>query len=166
MNSIKIGIADDHKLFRKGLISLLHSFYDLEIIWEASDGLDLIDKVNTRMPDITLVDIKMPKMNGLEATYQLKNKYPEMKIIALSMYDDESNIVEMIENGANGYLLKDSEPNDIYIAIKEIHTKGFYYSDYVTKALVNQVGNRPNNSAITSSLTENEKLYLKLIFKD
>ncbi len=166
MNSIKIGIADDHKLFRKGLISLLHSFYDLEIIWEASDGLDLMEKVKERMPDIALVDIKMPKMNGIEATYHLKQKYPDMKIIALSMFDDEGNIVDMVENGANGYLLKDSEPNDIYIAIKETHLKGSYYSDFVTKALINKVGKRPNNTAITSTLTENERLYLQLICKE
>lgn len=166
MTIIKIGIADDHKLFRKGLISLLHSFPDLEIVWEAVDGEELIEKVKTKMPDITLVDIKMPKLSGIESTYRLKNMYPDMKIIALSMYDDDGNIVDMIENGANGYLLKDSEPNDIYVAIKEIHKNGYFYSNIVSKALVNLMGKRPNNTIIFASLTENEKQFLNYLTKE
>ncbi len=166
MKPISIGIADDHKLFRKGMIAILNSFPDLNIIWDAENGLDLIDKVKIEMPDIIFVDINMPKKNGIEATRDLKELYPNCNIIGLSMYDDESNIINMLEQGANGYLLKDSEPEEIYTAIQTVLEKGIYYSAHVTKILTNSLIHRSFLNAEHDLLSENEIIYLKLICKE
>jgi DNA-binding NarL/FixJ family response regulator len=165
MSIIKIGIADDHRLFRRGLISLLSLYSDLQIIWEASDGKELIDKVAEDMPDVVLVDINMPKISGIEATKRLLHLYPKIKIIALSMYEDEGHILAMVENGARGYLVKDSEPSEIYISIKELHAHGYLYSSLVAKTLSNKTEEKNNDSVLFASLNDKEKQYLNLICK-
>lgn len=165
MKTIKIGIADDHKLFRKGLISLLALYEDLNVIWEASDGKELLQKVDEHMPDILLVDINMPKISGIDATKKLIQAYPKLKIIALSMYEDDGHILAMIENGAKGYLVKDSEPSEIYISIIELYNKGFINSSIVANTLKNKMEASGIESAMFASLTDKDKLYLNLISK-
>lgn len=166
MSHISIGIADDHKLFRKGMIALLETFHDLKIIWDAENGLELLEKAKTELPDIILIDINMPKKNGIETTRELKELYPGCNIIALSMYDDESNIITMLEQGANGYLLKDSDPDEIYTAIRSVLEKGIYYSTHVTKILTNSLIHRSSLNADHALLNENEIAYLKLVCKE
>ncbi len=163
---IKIGIADDHKLFRKGLISLLSLYEDLQVIWEAVDGKDLLEKVKEEIPDITLVDINMPKLSGIEATKKLTHSYPHIRIIALSMYEDEGHIRAMMENGAKGYLIKDSDPSEIYISIKELHNNGYLYSKLVSASMNSTDEEKINNSILFASLNDKEKLYLNLICKE
>ncbi|MDI1234737.1 MAG: response regulator transcription factor [bacterium] len=163
MNIINIGIADDHRLFRKGLIALLSLYDDLNIIWEACDGKDLLQKADEQLPDILLVDVNMPKISGIEATKKLIQKYPKLKIIALSMFEDNGHIIAMIESGAKGYLIKDSEPSDIYISIIELYNKGFINSSLVANALQNKMEASGAESAMFASLNDKDKQYLKLI---
>lgn len=165
MRTISIGIADDHKLFRKGLISLLALYDDLKVVWEASDGKELLLKAENELPDILLVDINMPKLSGIEATKKLIQKHPKIKIIALSMYEDDGHILAMIENGAKGYLVKDSEPSEIYISIVELYNKGFINSSLVANTLRNKMEISGLESAMFASLTDKDKQYLNLIAK-
>jgi DNA-binding NarL/FixJ family response regulator len=165
MKIINIGIADDHKLFRKGLISLLTLYDDLKVIWEASDGKELLLKVDEQLPDILLVDVNMPKLSGIEATKKLVLKYPKIKIIALSMYEDNGHILAMIESGAKGYLIKDSEPSEIYISIIELYNKGYINSSLVANTLKNKMEISGKDSAMFASLTDKDKQYLNLISK-
>ena len=165
MKIINIGIADDHKLFRKGLISLLALYDDLKVIWEASDGKELLLKVDEQLPDILLVDVNMPKLSGIEATQKLILKYPKIKIIALSMYEDHGHILAMIESGAKGYLIKDSEPSEIYISIIELYNKGYINSSLVANTLKNKMELSGLDSAMFASLTDKDKQYLNLISK-
>jgi DNA-binding NarL/FixJ family response regulator len=165
MKIINIGIADDHKLFRKGLISLLTLYDDLKVIWEASDGKELLLKVDEQLPDILLVDVNMPKLSGIEATKKLVLKYPKIKIIALSMYEDNGHILAMIESGAKGYLIKDSEPSEIYISIIELYNKGYINSSLVANTLKNKMELSGKDSEMFASLTDKDKQYLNLISK-
>ena len=165
MKIINIGIADDHKLFRKGLISLLALYDDLKVIWEASDGKELLVKVDEELPDILLVDVNMPKLSGIEATKKLILKYPKIKIIALSMYEDHGHILAMIESGAKGYLIKDSEPSEIYISIIELYNKGYINSSLVANTLKNKMELSGIDSAMFASLSDKDKQYLNLISK-
>ena len=165
MKIINIGIADDHKLFRKGLISLLALYDDLRVIWEASDGKELLLKVDEHLPDILLVDVNMPKLSGIEATKKLVLKYPKIKIIALSMYEDNGHILAMIESGAKGYLIKDSEPSEIYISIIELYNKGYINSSLVANTLRNNMELSGLDSTMFASLTDKDKQYLNLISK-
>jgi len=165
MKIINIGIADDHKLFRKGLISLLALYDDLRVIWEASDGKELLLKVEEHLPDILLVDVNMPKLSGIEATKKLIQQYPKIKIIALSMYEDHGHILAMIESGAKGYLIKDSEPSEIYISIIELYNKGYINSSLVANTLKNKMELSGLDSAMFASLTDKDKQYLNLISK-
>jgi two-component system invasion response regulator UvrY len=165
MKIINIGIADDHKLFRKGLISLLALYDDLRVIWEASDGKELLLKVDEHLPDILLVDVNMPKLSGIEATKKLVLKYPKIKIIALSMYEDNGHILAMIESGAKGYLIKDSEPSEIYISIIELYNKGYINSSLVANTLRNKMELSGLDSTMFASLTDKDKQYLNLIAK-
>src|ERR1700733_7555266 len=105
-NNISVVIADDHEIFRDGLALMLSKQETVKLVGQAGDGLELIRLVDETRPDMVLTDIKMPRMDGIVAAKQLLQKYPGLKIIALSMYEEESLIVEMLEAGARGYLLK------------------------------------------------------------
>ena len=118
---IKIIIADDHQLFREGLINLLQTAENIQVIAEAQDGEDTLEKVKVFSPDVLLVDIAMPKMNGIEVTRQLKTQKPELKIIAVSMHTDKQYVRGMLEAGADGYLLKNCTYRQLTDAISSVH---------------------------------------------
>ncbi|MFD2284759.1 response regulator [Pedobacter petrophilus] len=135
--SISIAIVDDHTLFRSGLASLLDEFDEIEIVFEGNNGLDLQHKIKNH-PDVQLIlmDISMPIMDGFAATKWTKENYPDVKILALSMLEDEKAIIGMLKAGAGGYMLKESTPNDLLTAIKAIIDKGFYVNDLVSGRLL------------------------------
>ncbi|MEO7048164.1 MAG: response regulator transcription factor, partial [Ferruginibacter sp.] len=110
--TIKIAIADDHKIFRDGIKMALSSRVDLKMIWEAEDGKDLLHKVAIKQPDVLLMDIRMPEIDGINAIEMLRKEYDELKIIVLSMYDDQQMISKMMEMGANAYLTKTTDPDE------------------------------------------------------
>lgn len=163
----KIALADDHVLLRNGLANLLKDL-EYEVVFEANDGTELLEKIqNSTVPDIVLMDINMPRMDGYDTTQWLKKNYPEIKVLALSMYDDENAIIRMLRCGAKGYILKDSEPVELKLAIHALLAKGFYHSELVTGKLIHTINHldEPDNSSVKNllGLNEREIEFLKLV---
>ncbi len=129
--NITLGIADDHQLFLKSLSLLITSLEDFTIIVEAMNGKDLIEKLESKKiePDIILLDVNMPVMDGRQTAEILSEKFPAIKLVALSMKDDDATIISMIKAGCCSYLLKDIHPEELNKALHEIHKKGYYNSD-------------------------------------
>ena len=113
MGTIKVAIADDHKIFRKGVILSLRPFTNIKFVQEAENGDDLLNGLAASEPDVVLMDLRMPGKDGIEATKAVSKQYPQIKVLILSMYEDERFVYHLMENGANGYLLKNSEPQEI-----------------------------------------------------
>ncbi len=170
MQKIKILLADDELLFRKGIAFLLEREQNIKIVFEASDGSKILDYLSTNKnhPDIILMDLKMPNLNGVEATKIIQKEYPEIKIIALTSYDSKSFINNMIQVGASSYLIKNATPTEMIFTINEVAKNGFYYNDSVLQTINDCVVPLPKN--IKSSfdddfLTSREKEVLELICK-
>lgn len=161
----KIALADDHTLLRKGLASLVQNL-GYSVVLEADNGQELIDKLTSSgLPDLILMDINMPEKDGYETTLWLKEHHPDVKVLALSMYDDETAVIRMLKNGAKGYILKDTEPGELKMAMESILQKGFYYSEMVTGRLMRSITDMDNDakgSAKLSKLTDREIEFLKL----
>ena len=164
METYKIALADDHILMRRGLATLINSFADYEVIFQGANGQELIDSLNKNiLPHIALLDINMPKKDGYETAYWIKTHCPQVKILALSMYDNEIAIIRMLQNGARGYILKDAEPFELKEALDGILQKGFHYSDLVTGHLLNNINRTEERHAGKGSLlTSRELEFLKL----
>lgn len=168
MQTLKLAIADDHELFRKGFISMLSGISDFEFIHEAANGQELLDKVAKEAPDIVLMDLQMPVMDGMQATEILLEKFPQVKVIVVSMYDEDRFVIHMLEKGVQGYLLKDTSPDEVEKAIRRVALEGFYYSDFVSRAMhrkmVNRLPNKqpffPNSTNVGLSNREQEVLQL------
>jgi two-component system, NarL family, invasion response regulator UvrY len=142
MTTSKPGVAlvDDHVLLRNGLANLIGSFGEYDVLIEACSGADFIRQLSIiRLPDLVLLDINMPEMDGYETAWWLKRHYPEIKILALSMYDTDNSVVRMLKNGVKGYILKDIEPCELKIALEAVIKKGFYYSEMVTGKLIHTI---------------------------
>ena len=135
-NQIKVAIADDHKIFRDGLKMALKDKDYLKILWEAEDGKDLMHKLKIKQPDVLLMDIRMPKLDGTNAISLIRKEYECIKIIVLTMYDQQEMITKMMEMGANAYLSKTTDPDEIYKAILTCMNDDFYFNDLVNKAVL------------------------------
>ncbi len=166
---IRIAIADDEELFRKGMIFLLERVDHFKILFEAEDGQQLIDKINAseEVPDIILMDLKMPVLNGVETTKVIHKDHPDVKIIALTSYGGKSFIINMIDVGASSYLLKNTSPKDVIYTINEVHDKGFYYNEKVMKMihenLISSNGKRIRSDLDKKLLSKRELEVLELI---
>lgn len=137
MKTTFVALADDHALIRNGLANLIDTFAGFKVILQASNGQELLDALKPKLlPGIVLMDINMPKKDGYEATKLLRKLYPEIKVLAVSVYDNEEAIIRMIKNGACGYILKDSEPEELQLALNEIVKKGYYHSELVTNQML------------------------------
>lgn len=140
MLKIRIAIADDYSIFRDGLRVGFNRDKNLEVIFEASNGEELMCKLEDVQPDVILMDLKMPAMDGMEAMNLIRKKYAgNIKILVLTMYDEVKFIIHLMENGANGYLLKNTDPKEIRKAIYSVHESGYYFNDIVTKALLKKL---------------------------
>src|SRR5215469_17905194 len=133
---IKVSIADDHKIFRDGIKMALKNKEYLRILWEAEDGKDLVHKRQIKRPDLLLMDIRMPEVDGINAIGLLRKEYEDVKIIVLTMYDDQEMISKMMESGANAYLTKTTDPDEIYEAILTCVNDDFYFNDLVNQAVL------------------------------
>jgi DNA-binding NarL/FixJ family response regulator len=133
---IKVSIADDHKIFRDGIRMALRDRDYLNILWEAEDGKDLMHKLKLKQPDVLLMDIRMPEVDGVNAIGMIRKEYDHIKIIVLTMYDDQEMITKMMEMGANAYLTKTTDPDEIYQAILTCMNDDFYFNDLVNKAVL------------------------------
>ena len=166
---IKVAIADDHKIFRDGIKMSLRDREFLKILWEAEDGKDLMHKMRIKQPDILLMDIRMPELDGINAIGLIRKEYEEVKIIVLTMYDDQEMITKMMEIGANAYLTKTTDPDEIYHAIITCMNDDFYFNDLVNKAVLLKLQHKktvrqfyPN----PTKFTEKELRILKCIAED
>ncbi len=162
----KIFIVDDHKIFRDGLRLLLDEFDYVEVIGEASNGKEFLELIEKKLPDIVLMDINMPGMNGIEASQQALAKYPELKIIALTSFADDGYIEQMISSGVEGYMLKRSNIEDFEKAIQKVSDGGNYFSEEIIKVITRNLHKSKtisNEKKIYSSFTNREKQILQLI---
>jgi len=166
---IKVAIADDHKIFRDGIRMSLSGKDYLRIIWEAEDGKDLVHKMKIKLPDVLLMDIRMPEMDGVNAISLLRKEYEEVKIIVLTMYDDQEMISRMMEMGANAYLTKTSDPEEIYNAILSCMNDDYYFNDLVNKAVMMKLQHKKSVRQFYPNpikMSEKELKILKLIAED
>lgn len=157
---IPIAIADDHTMFRLGLIALLKNYKEVEVLFDAANGQELLDKifVAEKRPAVCIIDVNMPVLHGYDTAKQIKKFFPEIKMLALSMYDDEINIIQMLRSGAHGYLLKDSEPSKLVEAIHIVMEKGFYHSELTTNNVLTNLKFEKMNEMV---LTTNELEFIK-----
>lgn len=162
MSKIDVIIVDDHVLFSQALKGLVGNFSEFNIVTVLSNGKELVDYFSNenKLPEIVLMDIQMPIMNGIEATQWLKDNKPEIKVLALSMEAEEETILKMLRAGAKGYLLKDIHPSVLQHALNEVHTAGFYYTENVTNTLLNSITRKEAPSKV--KLKERELEFLKL----
>jgi DNA-binding NarL/FixJ family response regulator len=136
MGPIKVAIADDHKIFRKGVILSLRQYVNLKFVLEAENGQELIEGLPQAEPDVILMDLRMPHKDGIETTKYVTKHFPNVFIIALTMFEDERFVSHMMEIGANGYLLKSADPSEIKKAIMEVMAKGYYLNNFVNRILL------------------------------
>jgi two-component system, NarL family, invasion response regulator UvrY len=159
-----IALTDDHILLRNGLAALVKALGHT-VLFEADNGKDFISKLdNNNLPDVLLLDINMPEMDGYETAQWIKENHPDIKVLALSMYDNENSIIRMLKCGAKGYILKDSEPAELKAAIDALVNKGYYYSDLVSGKLIhaiNKIEDAGNDVNTVNNLNERETDFLK-----
>lgn len=164
---IKVIICDDHDLFRIGLQMVLNQISNIELIHEATDGLDFLDKIDNNIYDIAFMDISMPKLNGIEATRIAIQKYPLLKIIAISMYGDEEYYSQMVQAGVKGFLLKNSTKAELENAVNEIiNGRNYFSQELLRNIIVNMSPSKHKNYILPQDsvkLTEREKDILTLI---
>ncbi len=160
MEKIKLIIVDDHQLFRNGLKFILDEREDMSVIAEASNGKEFIKQLEFLKPDVVLMDINMPEMNGVEASKQALLKYPDMNILILSMFSDVEYYNTMIDIGVKGFILKDIDNDQLYDAIHKINNGGNYFSQ---ELLLQLIKNKPADDSVI--LTSREKEVLELIFE-
>ncbi|MEO8567573.1 MAG: response regulator transcription factor [Ginsengibacter sp.] len=168
---IKVAIADDHKIFRDGIKMALSPKQNLKMIWEAEDGKDLLHKIAIKKPDVLLMDIRMPEIDGINAIELLRKEYEDLKIIVLTMYDDQQMISKMMEMGANAYLTKTTDPDEIYQAILTCMNEDFYFNQLVNNAVMGKLMQKKNvrqhyGTQIPISFSEKELKILQLLAED
>ena len=166
MSRIRILLADDHTLFRQGVRTLLASETDMEVVGEAPDGSAAAERAAELKPDVVLLDIGMPGLSSFETTRQIKRNRPETKVVFLTMYDDEDYLVEGMEVGANGYVLKDSPAPQLVAAVRDVYRGGSYLSPRMLSQLVDDFRTRVKTTDRTprfATLTPREKEVLKML---
>ena len=165
MERIKVAIADDHQIFRKGVILSMRPYTNIKFIYEAENGEDLLSKIKESEPDVVLCDLKMPVKDGIDTTKQIAKDYPKIRVIILTMYEDERFVGHLMDCGAAGYLLKSTEPAEIRKAVMDVVRSGFYLNPFVNKVLIKknyskQKFNPSLNNEVVISDREKEVLTL------
>jgi DNA-binding NarL/FixJ family response regulator len=164
---IKIVLVDDHKILREGICSLVKGFPDMEVVGEAADGRSALRLVKDLSPDVVIMDISMPDLNGIDATRRIIADHPGIKVVALSMHYDKQFVSEIFKAGASGYLLKDCAFDEMEHAIRVVMDNKTYINpqiaSLVVESLVNQPAATPANTQAFSLLTEREREVLQLI---
>lgn len=160
---IKVALVDDHAILRKSLAVLIGMLQDFVIVIEAGNGEEFIKQLQVNeKPDIVLLDITMPIMDGVETARWIKENEPSIKVVALSMLNNDLVIIRMLKNGARGYLLKDSEPAELKSALLQVFKKGYYYNEYILPKMASyQTKEIPIKSSTT--ISENELVFLKWV---
>lgn len=165
-SQIRIVLADDHEIFRDGFAGLLTKQNEIQLVGEASDGIELINMTEKLKPDVVLTDIKMPNMDGIEATKILTKRFPGIYVIALSMFNDDNLVIDMMEAGAKGYLLKNAHKTEILEAIKTVHKEEMYYCKQTSSKLIQLLAKskfNPYKEPIKPKFTSKEIEIIQLI---
>lgn len=165
---MKILIADDHLLFRLGLASVLKQFDFITKVQEAENGREVIEEITKENYDVVLMDINMPVMNGTEATRLIKREFPDIKVIALTVFEDQKHVIEMIESGASGYIIKNTNANELKTAILKVSNNELYFSRQISESLITSLVNKHTmrKSQYNEQLSNREKEILYLICKE
>lgn len=142
MGEIKVAIADDHKIFRKGVIISLRHYSNIKFVLEAENGQELLNGIEGVKPDVILMDLRMPVKDGIETTKYISQHYPDIGVLVLTMHEDERFVIHLMENGANGYLLKSTDPTEIKKAITDVVEKGYYLNNFVNRILIRKSQNK------------------------
>jgi DNA-binding NarL/FixJ family response regulator len=169
MNIIRVGIADDHKIFRKGVILSLRQYTNISFIFEAENGEELLSMLQQEQPDVVLMDLRMPTKDGIETTKEVSRRFPDVKVLILTMFEDERFVSHLMENGANGYLLKNADPSEIKRAIMEVMAKGYYLNNFVNRVLLKKTNNRNKTIPSLNSeivLSDKEKEVIQLLCRE
>jgi DNA-binding NarL/FixJ family response regulator len=166
--TIKVIIADDHTLFRQGVKTALSVKKDIDLIGEADNGMQLLNLLKHMEPDVILLDIQMPIMDGITTLPEIRKLYPQIKVIILSMHNDHSMISKLMEIGANSYLTKNSDSENIYNAIKTCYEQEFYFNELTNKALLSGLRTRRTEASAPqeANLTEKETTILKMMCEE
>ncbi len=168
---ITVLVADDHTLVRRGLVSILSLADGISVVGEAADGMAAVERALELDPDVVLMDISMPLLNGLEATRKIKKSAPHVKVLVLSAHDNEEFIMQTIRTGANGYMLKNSSAEDLFTAIRSVHNGHAFFSPSVSQVLLEsylKASDAPEEhpdgaGAVESPLTSREREILQLV---
>lgn len=169
-DKIKVLVADDHTMFVDGIDSILKDEKDIEVIGRCYDGLAVIDFIKKEEPSLVLLDVNLPEMNGIEVCKQVNKDYPKVKILAISMFNEESFVTEILNHGAEGYILKNTGREELLTAIRTVHEGKSYFSKDVTQTIMKGLMKaRKASSASTSfipKISRREKEVLKLIVEE
>ena len=169
MNKIKVLLAEDHTIVRKGLHSLLEKEIGIEVVGEAEDGREAVRKAEKLQPDVVVMDIAMPGLNGLEATRQIKKRFPEMKIIILTVHANEEYVLQTLRAGASGYLVKKAAPADLIEAIQAVYKGDSFLSPSISKTVIDeyirQTETKSERDIICGKLTTREREVFQLIIE-
>lgn len=166
---IRVGLVEDQYLFREGMKAILNTWPDIEVMFESAEGYTVLDKLkNSTLPDVMLVDLSLPprgqeEFSGLHVTTALLESFPDMKILILSVHEDENFIAQLIENGAHGYLVKDSDPREVHDAIIAVYHKGSYINERTLKALQHKMAKRVKPARTVVQITRREEEVLQLV---
>jgi DNA-binding NarL/FixJ family response regulator len=165
MMKVRVLVADDHHVVRRGLIFFLKTQQEIEIAGEAKDGLEAVEQTGKLKPDIVLMDLDMPNMNGIEATRLIKQKYPETKVLMLTSFSDQDHVIPALEAGASGYQLKDIEPDELVKAIVQVMHGENQLHPKATSHLLSHLSNKDKKKSPLDELTKRELDVLKEIAK-
>jgi len=166
---IRVALADDHILLRSALASLIDSFGDCKVIHQSSNGKELIDWFEDGLvPDVAILDLNMPLMNGYEAARLIQKKFPAVNVLMLTMYDSELTLIRLLQSGVKGFLKKDIHPSELKFAIHSVMSAGYYYSNHTAGKLANlfRSVDEKKNSLHNMILSEQELQFLKLACSD
>jgi two-component system invasion response regulator UvrY len=161
---IQVAIVDDHNLLRKALAKLISSFENYAVLFEGDSGKEIKAKIALQViPDVILLDVNMPDMDGYETVRWLNKNYPQVKVLALSMFSDETTIIRMLRLGAKGYILKNIEPEELKLALDSIMKKDFYLSDYISGKIISGLHKDLGNPDEQIVLSDKEKEFLRFV---
>lgn len=166
---IKLALADDQVLFRRGLTMLLRDLPDVQVVFECANGEELLTGLKNNAVDVVLLDLEMPVLNGMDTMKRMREEFPQVKVIVLSMHSEEKFIVHLMELGANGYVLKTAEPDEIEDAVRSVATSGYHFSEMVSRVMLHGLVKKDKVKPTFSDvdpLTDRELDVLRLICQE
>jgi DNA-binding NarL/FixJ family response regulator len=162
---IRVLLADDHAVVRRGLRGFFELLDDIEIVGEAEDGVQAVALVERHQPDVVLMDLLMPVMDGIAATAEIKARFPEVEVVALTSFIEEERVTAALEAGATGYLLKDADADDVAVAVRRAHAGEVHLDPQVARMLARRIRSRRDDGPAREALTEREREVLGLVAK-